>query len=936
MSKIYLLKYNNYYNRMLKQETDLIFYKNYLVKYIDADGKQSDTDEYDNSNIMEDINFALGDNVNTSLVCNWTGEVPDYLVVTDMYKRHGTNEATGEPIEYEVEAISSRWFVTNFKTENYTQNTLTLYRDLLVDHLEEIKDQPIFIEKGTPTDINDPAIFNSENMGFNQIKKDEILLQDRTKSAWLVGYMPRDFKGQDKIDIPYTQENVATLEADSVSAWEYASYVNGTGHFDPGLTGGESFSGMRGGFVIFNGFGAKDTTMDHFNGFGNDPILTEYQGMADAEVTVMLGETNDTTKITKLTTKATKVYARKASTTGHIEPTLRGGYNYYYTASYAVFGTNDTAKWRGIFGYLPNVGSVCEIPVVSNRSDWSSEVGGGILLNSLSDRVGFSSVSKILTQLNRTDKYVTQERKKELDNLNGKVLHVKTSDTGEKYYLVHTVTGETNVYGEMPSLQLNSINLSYRYTDNGGGTDNRYTAGSSSTFRGAGTFIMKYVYLWLEDISGEIIFDIAGPSNRYHLKDQPYDMFCIPYPVDSDFYIKYTEGGQEKTLTQVDAKAGLLAATGMSAVIGSANIVDLQLLPYCPIPGVMEDHGIDCTTYTHTWIETALNSSSTGTKLNIILFASQSDFSLDLNYNIDVADNVEEKKIRSETEVWRLSSPNYAGIYEFNPQMNGGVEAFHIDCTYKPFSPYIHVHPKFGQFYGKDFEDARGLICGGDFSLPIISDAWTEYQYNNKNYQEIFDRGIQNQETNNAYQRTIEEAEYKMGNFEAYIAGRQYGSQTWLGLGSLFGQEGKWGNKYQSMAEEVGKVDLEMNNALRQESIDYTKDLFGYQMGNIQALSQSLVKVSAFTKSNKLWPFLEQYGCDLDDQTVQTDALKNKLKYNGYTIMRIDKLANFINVPGSYIKGQLIRLPESFDSEYHIGVALTKELDKGFYTPEVQ
>ena len=70
------------------------------------------------------------------------------------------------------------------------QYTLTLHRDLVADHYEELLDDntKIFIEKATLVD-SDPAIYNSENITFNQIKKSEDLLKDETNCPWVVGYM---------------------------------------------------------------------------------------------------------------------------------------------------------------------------------------------------------------------------------------------------------------------------------------------------------------------------------------------------------------------------------------------------------------------------------------------------------------------------------------------------------------------------------------------------------------------------------------------------------------------------------------------------------------------------------------------------------------------------------------------------------------------------
>ena len=35
------------------------------------------------------------------------------------------------------------------------------------------------------------------------------------------------------------------------------------------------------------------------------------------------------------------------------------------------------------------------------------------------------------------------------------------------------------------------------------------------------------------------------------------------------------------------------------------------------------------------------------------------------------------------------------------------------------------------------------LVPDGDFSLPMVTDAFVEYELNNKNYQQIFNRQIE-------------------------------------------------------------------------------------------------------------------------------------------------------------------------------------------------
>ena len=82
------------------------------------------------------------------------------------------------------------------------------------------------------------------------------------------------------------------------------------------------------------------------------------------------------------------------------------------------------------------------------------------------------------------------------------------------------------------------------------------------------------------------------------------------------------------------------------------------------------------------------------------------------------------RKLANECDLLRLVSQNYSAIFEFSAAKSGGVDGFLADCTYKPWSPYIHIMPKLKGLYGDNFvsiDDARGLICGGDMSLPQLS-----------------------------------------------------------------------------------------------------------------------------------------------------------------------------------------------------------------------
>ena len=432
----------------------------------------------------------------------------------------------------------------------------------------------------------------------------------------------------------------------------------------------------------------------------------------------------------------------------------------------------------------------------------------------------------------------------------------------------------------------------------------------------------QYEVTITEQAEPSLTYRIEIDNNRYHLNDAPYDMFCIPYSDDliiNKFNSFYVQANKELALQTA-------LALGRD-YMGAGYIYDIQLLPYCPFRTcIKEDGTFDVDTVSVYDIESLREDQSygNGTVVGVVLFGTKSSFSFDIQKSIPLTN----KKIQSECDVYRLCSPNYSGLFEFNAAKNDGVQYFNVDCTYKPYNPYIHINPNFQNLYGYDANDMRGLVCGGDFSLPQITDAWKSYELNNKNYQEIFDRNIQSMELKNNIQRSQQ------------IFGAISGTVTGGAAGATAGANaGPWGALAGAVVGTTtsavgGILDVQYGNQLRAEALDYTKDMYGYNLGNIQALPYSLAKTSAFTANNKFWPFIEYYSCT----ETEKRALANKIAYNGMTVMRIGTIDEFIDNTWSYqditskgyIKGKLIRL-ETIEDDYHIINALSGELDKGVF-----
>ena len=124
----------------------------------------------------------------------------------------------------------------------------------------------------------------------------------------------------------------------------------------------------------------------------------------------------------------------------------------------------------------------------------------------------------------------------------------------------------------------------------------------------------------------------------------------------------------------------------------------------------------------------------------------------------------------------------------------------------------------------------------------------------------------------------------------------------------------------------AGWRDYQLSEQLRQEAIDYRKDQFDYQLGNIKAIPYNIAKTSAFTYNNKIFPVLEYYTCTQEEK----QALIDKIYYNGMTVMRIGTISQFLQEQPSYIKGKLIRF-EGTDNNFHVVNEIANEINKGVF-----
>lgn len=381
--------------------------------------------------------------------------------------------------------------------------------------------------------------------------------------------------------------------------------------------------------------------------------------------------------------------------------------------------------------------------------------------------------------------------------------------------------------------------------------------------------------------------------------DAPYEIFAAPY---YDMQITISNG-------VVVNHTGRLAMNWFQDIVskysGVGATYDIQLVPYAPI---------DTTNWADQVTFTLKNSSSNNVAVGV--FLQMASFNAELPVTLDIeSDN----KIASETTLYRLVSPNGVGDYEFSPNKNGGLTSIHVDCTLKPHNPYIQVHPVWGWLYGNSVqEDFRGLICQGDFSLPVLTNEWSTYELQNKNYQAIFDRQIQSQD----FQRKWERASDIVGAISGSLGGVAGGAIA----GSVAGPVGAIaGAAIGGLTSTGGGIaDVIAKEQIYQEQRQASIDTFNMQLGNVKARNNTLSRGSSYDIDNKYFPIIEYYTCT----DTELSAFQKKLQYRGMTVEVVGTVEDYLNPSETtYIQGDLIDI--DITDDFHMAREIANVLRGG-------
>ena len=816
MSKLRLYNYNNYINRIFKKEATLEEYGTPIYT-------------------LSVTNFNYNDGVDTSHVINYNNQDGDYVIITD-----------------DNDNIQSRWFVTENVRNRGGQHNLTLKRDLKVDLYDLYKNSPMIVHRGWPKNTN-ALIFNSEGFSFNEIKKSENLLIDKSYTPWIYIYFAKNCPTASGT-VTISEEQDFTIN----TTIEESIYANASTHkcYDNRL--------------IFT---------------NSDQIVDSYR---IDYLKLLIKGNNSFQDIIEERSARDRDHIWFNNTTAAVTAQLTNAfYNKYSTwTNNTYFGkTNDVS---GLDRDRMEIGSL----IIKDSTNSLYQV-------TISKNVEYSKESYTLTET-LTNAIQTA--------INGTTLDRQGNWGDEAYGIIYDeITYTISTY----KITNGSLNWTIDFTSRQNTIDADYNI-------------------------------IAIPYNDFYALGENSLNAKIPKEwsrvlLQSILRSTYTEGGETKPLKNY--------------------IYDVQLLPYSPYPEYCDwilsqpdTGGIyigDLSDLDIQGIKSTAAYADTSGDIGILMLyveKSQYTFNIDnftrfsenqygqtisLNRVSDVLSitnyteiNELNLKIMNECNKYRLCSPNYNGLFEFSVAKNNGVEYFNVDITLRPQNPYIHLNPNFKNLYGSEFNDVRGLICQGDFSLPIVTDQWQTYEYQNKNYQNIFNRQIENMDFNFEQERIKgifgAVAGTTVGAAAGGLTGYKTGGPVGAGVGAVLGGAS-------SLAG--GIIDYNMMTSRQEEQRDYVIDNYKYQLGNIKALSYSINKVTPYTNNNKIWPFIEIYRCT----DVERQMFIDKMTYNSFTLETIGKISDYKNDSNKhFFSGTLIRV-EGANQPTHELQELAKELEKGVY-----
>ena len=509
------------------------------------------------------------------------------------------------------------------------------------------------------------------------------------------------------------------------------------------------------------------------------------------------------------------------------------------------------------------------------------------------------------------DKNIDTEKYNNLLSANKTIIRVGTGDPGDpyKYYQLNVQSYNYNILAQDQDIgdsYDSTCAFAFQKIYRAMSENDLYYDGEEYTDPSIDIsyILTQYTAVW-NDITDSTTVSIS--DNVPMSSTSPYYMFCMPYH-------SVTFNDENGTQRTSNPSYTMQFVRQLIETVGT-HVIDVQLLPYFPDryfqnAGVILGDEIDPDSIT--WVYDANNK-----PVSFVYWGAPQNFMFEMEYTISTLPNL---KIDNETRFCRLSAPNYSASFDFSIAKNNGVDGFRIYCTYRPYQPHVQIMPQWGGVYGEMFNDARGLICGGDYSVDIVNDQWTEYQVMNKNYQLIFDRQIQSMDLQHDVQ--------KINNIFGAASGTLSGAASGAMMGSSLGPVGMGvGAAIGGIVSGIGGIlDVTNQQKLRTDQRSAAFDMFNYNLGNIQARPTTITKLSALAGNNKIWPFYEIY----ESTAREVAVLQSQLEYSSMTVNAIGIVSQFVSGGPTFVRGRLIRIT-GLEHDAEMSQLVADELARGIY-----
>lgn len=836
MSNLYILNYNNYYNRIVKKE-------NTLTDYLKQD---------DNYQFLQDTNFNPEDGINTTHIVGgpvvWNDR-GNYLITTD-----------------ENNEIVSRWFIIESTRTRAGQYKLTLRRDLVVDYYNSIINSPMYVEKATVQD-DDPAIWNNEGVSVNQIKTKEYLINDQSRSSWIVGYYDRKFLENDNLSIKEITINIKETEIPgdiltdlAISKWfeqnvALKKYVNNIVLEIPIITAIETGGGL------YSYYSTKITLNADTRKWSTRIFAYPFEDVKGEYV----------------------VYPKDNKIPDYAD---------IFSKAYP------TSKIINMFGlYSDDIANSISKAEYNEILDYN-----GKTLESTSE-VDFSSALIQIVDTENNDNVAIEEDKSTIDGVGALITCFneilqglsRQQITQALYpgidYTIHTFDQSTYSRDKLKEFKIifstsannledspyNIFAIPYKQYNNIElyGTDN-ITVKNNPNVNLA--------------IAQELAKQMGDVSSGGFL----YDIQLLPFYPNS-------------SVVQINEEGIPSINVGKGWHTGNENY-----------------------TYSDSFYHNNINGFTILFPRRASGNINQNQLELRDSKIKEIANipSITNKKIENECDLYRLCSPNYNGQFEFNAAKLDGITGFECDYTYLPYSPYIKLNPIFSGLYGSDFDDARGVNCQGDFSISYLSDKWISYQNSNKNYANIFNREIQNLEVQQEYERKQQQyhlfSNTLQGAAMGGMAGSSFGPVGSI-LGGAVGAASMLGSSIADLhyGEKLRAEALDYKTDMYNYQLDNIKAMPN-SLAKVTAYTENnkifpILEYYTCTDTEKraIANKIAYNGMTVMRIGTMNEFINNKWSYND------------IQSQG-YIKGKLIRLI-GIEEDYVIVNAISGELDKGVF-----